>query len=89
MQVLELEIKQLLIDAANLEDMTPEDIDTQAPIFGDGLGLDSIDALEIGMQLQRRYGVTLSADASESRSYFANVASLAQFVAANRTDKTS
>lgn len=90
MQALELEIKELIISALSLEDMKPADIETQAPLFVEGLGLDSIDALELGVALQKRYGVSLSADAQETRRHFASVQSLAAFVAAARsTAKTN
>lgn len=82
MQSLELEIKELIISALSLEDVTPADIDAAAPLFGEGLGLDSIDALELGLALQKRYGVTLSADAQETRQHFASVGALARFVSA-------
>jgi len=81
-QSLELEIKELIISALSLEDVTPADIDAAAPLFGEGLGLDSIDALELGLALQKRYGVALSADAQETRQHFASVAALARFVSA-------
>ena len=83
MQALEQEIKELIISALSLEDVRPEDIATDAPLFVEGLGLDSIDALELGVALQKRYGVTLSADAAETRQHFASVAALARFVAAS------
>ncbi len=79
------EIKALLISSLNLEDIQPDDIDTDAPLFVEGLGLDSIDALELGVALQRRYGLSLSADSSETRKHFASIAALASFVASNRT----
>ena len=84
MQPLELEIKELIISALSLEDIGPNDIDATAPLFGEGLGLDSIDALELGLALQKRYGVTLSADSQETRQHFASVNALANFVAAQR-----
>ncbi|KUM05534.1 acyl carrier protein [Chromobacterium subtsugae] len=84
MQTLELEIKNLLITSLNLEDITPDDIVADAPLFGDGLGLDSIDALELGLALQKRYGITLSPDGEETRRHFASIASLAGFVASAR-----
>lgn len=86
MDALYREIKQMIIDSLDLEDITPDDIDAQAPLFGDGpgLGLDSIDALELGVALQRNFGITLAADAAESRAHFASVASLAALVAAHR-----
>lgn len=76
-----LELKQLIITTLDLEDMTPADIDEDAPLFVEGLGLDSIDALELGVALQKRYGVKLDAESSETRKYFANVRSLAELVA--------
>ena len=89
MQALEQEIKELIVSALSLEDVRPQDIETDAPLFVEGLGLDSIDALELGVALQKRYGVAMSADADETRaqtrSNFASVATLARFVAAHRS----
>lgn len=85
MQALEDEIKSLVIEALNLEDIAPADIDAEAALFGDGLGLDSIDALELGLALQRRYGLSLTADSAETRRHFASVRTLAAFVAAARS----
>ncbi len=79
------EIKILLIDSLNLEDISPDDIDTEAPLFVEGLGLDSIDALELGVALQRRYGLSLSSDSAETRQHFTSIAALATFVTTNRT----
>ena len=79
------EIKTLLISSLNLEDIRPEDIDTDAPLFVDGLGLDSIDALELGVAVQRRYGLSLSADSAETRQHFSSIAALAAFISVNRT----
>lgn len=84
MLALEQEIKELVIASLNLEDIGPDDIDTAAPLFVDGLGLDSIDALELGLALQKRYGVALSADSAETRAHFASVQALAAFVASAR-----
>lgn len=81
MQSLELEIKELIISSLSLEDISPDDIDTGAPLFVEGLGLDSIDALELGLALQKRYGVALTADSQETRRHFASVRTLADFVA--------
>ncbi len=81
---LEHEVKELIISALSLEDVSPDDIDPVAPLFIEGLGLDSIDALELGLALQKRYGITLSADAEETRAQFTSVRALAAFVAANR-----
>jgi acyl carrier protein len=85
LQALELEIKELIVSALSLEDIRPQDIQTDAPLFVEGLGLDSIDALELGVALQKRYGVAMSADAAENRRHFGSVAALARFVAAART----
>ena len=84
MQTLEHQIKELIISALSLEDIRPDDIETDAPLFVEGLGLDSIDALELGVALQKRYGVSLSADAAETRAHFASVAALARFVASQQ-----
>lgn len=89
MQALEQEIKELIISALSLEDLRPQDIATDAPLFVEGLGLDSIDALELGVALQKRYGVALSADAAETRQHFSSVAALARFVAAARSSSAS
>ncbi|WP_421243130.1 phosphopantetheine-binding protein [Aeromonas enteropelogenes] len=78
------EIKQLIIDSLNLEGMTPTDIDADAPLFNDGLGLDSIDALELGLAIKGRYGIVLSADDENTRRHFASVTALAALVAAQR-----
>jgi acyl carrier protein len=84
MQQLEEEVKQVIIDVLQLEDITPADIDTDAPLFVDGLGLDSIDALELGVAIQKRYGISLSADSAETRNHFASVRALAAMIAGNR-----
>ncbi|MCW5234141.1 phosphopantetheine-binding protein [Verminephrobacter eiseniae] len=84
-QTLENEIKELIISSLALEDMTVDDIDAAQALFVNGLGLDSIDALELGLALQRRYGVSVSADSEETRSYFSSVQALAAFVSAQRT----
>jgi len=83
-QALETEIKDLIISTMSLEDVVPDDIDAAAPLFNEGLGLDSIDALELGLALQKRYGLSLEADYDETRKHFASVRSLSSFVAANR-----
>ena len=84
---LEIEIKQLIIEAMVLEDLTPADIDPVAPLFNEGLGLDSIDSLDLELALEERYGLraTEDPDAGDHRAAFASVRALATFVAANRT----
>ncbi|PFH12606.1 acyl carrier protein [Collimonas sp. PA-H2] len=84
MQQLEEEVKQVIIDVLQLEDITPADIVNDAPLFVDGLGLDSIDALELGVAIQKRYGISLSADSTETRNHFASVRTLATMIASNR-----
>lgn len=81
MSTLQQEIKQLIIDSLNLEGLTPEDIERDAPLFGAGLGLDSIDALELGLAIKGKYGLVLAADDEQTRRHFASVAALAAFVA--------
>jgi acyl carrier protein len=84
MQSFEDEIKQLVIEALQLEDITPADIDSDAPLFVEGLGLDSIDALELGVAIQKRYGVILSASSEENRRHFASIRALAGMIENNR-----
>ena len=82
--MVEQEIKELIVATMSLEDIEASDIDAEAPLFNEGLGLDSIDALELGLALQKRYGVTLAADSEDTRRHFASVKALAAFVAGNR-----
>jgi acyl carrier protein len=82
---LEQEIKELIISSLALEDLSPADIDPASALFVEGLGLDSIDALELGIALQKKYGVKLDADAATTRQHFASVNALVAFVSAQRT----
>ena len=82
---LEDEIKDLIIDVLQLEDITPADIDPDAPLFVEGLGLDSIDALELGVAIQKRYGIVLSSNAEETRRHFASVRALSAMIDGNRS----
>ena len=82
--MLEQEVKELIIEVLQLEDIGAADIDSDAPLFVEGLGLDSIDALELGVALQKRYGITLSADSEDTRRHFASVRALAAFIESNR-----
>ena len=77
---LEHEIKALIIASLELEDVSVDDIDAQAPLFDGGLGLDSIDALELGLALKNKYQVRLDKDSDVSRKHFYSVASLAIFI---------
>ena len=83
MEQLIQELKEHLIEELNLEEITPADIDAEAPLFGDGLGLDSIDALEIILILEKYYGVKL-ANAAEARPVFYSVKTLAEHIMQNR-----
>ena len=76
-------LKQQMIEVLNLEEMTPEDIDTDAPLFGDGLGLDSIDALELIVLLEKKYGIKLE-NSAEGKSIFKNVRTIAEYVSEHR-----
>ncbi|NKB58332.1 MAG: acyl carrier protein [Alphaproteobacteria bacterium] len=78
------ELKTLLIDTLDLEEIEPQDIDTDAPLFGDGLGLDSIDALELGVAIQKRYGLKIDTESEDISKWFYSVGSLSEFVAAGR-----
>ncbi|AFY17583.1 phosphopantetheine-binding protein [Pseudomonas sp. QLc11A] len=79
-----LEIKELIIEALGLEDISAEDIGNEQTLFGEGLGLDSVDALELGLAIQKKYGIKIDADAKDTRNHFSNVASLAAFVTAKQ-----
>jgi acyl carrier protein len=80
-EVLHGDLKRLIVEALMLEDVRPEDIDSEAPLFGDGLGLDSIDALELAIAIDRRFGVKIEAEDERNREIFRNVASLARHIA--------
>ena len=82
--MLELEVKELIIDVLQLEDISPADIETEAPLFVEGLGLDSIDALELGVALQKKYGISLAADSEDTRRHFASVKALAAMIDSHR-----
>ncbi|MDN3700029.1 phosphopantetheine-binding protein [Vibrio artabrorum] len=80
METLHNELKQLIIDALNLEDMSIDEIETEAPLFADGLGLDSIDALELGLAIKKKYNIVIDADDSNTRQHFASVENLANYI---------
>ena len=81
---LENEVKQMIIDVLQLEDITPADIVTEDPLFGEGLGLDSIDALELGVALQKNYDIKLNPESDDTKRYFSSVASLCQLISEKR-----
>lgn len=76
------QLKEQIVEALNLEEITPEEIDAEAPLFGDGLGLDSIDALEIILILEKNYGIRLE-NTAEAKPHFYSVKTLAEYIVAN------
>lgn len=84
MEKLHNEIKQLIIDELNLEDLSIGDIETDAPLFGEGLGLDSIDALELGLAIKKKYNVVIDADDTNTREHFTSVKTLANYIVENK-----
>ena len=84
MEELILKLKEEIIEVLNLEDVKPADIDENAPLFGEGLGLDSIDALELIVLMEKNYGIKLK-DPSQGKDIFKSVKVLADYIAANRT----
>ena len=81
---LQRELATLLVRALNLETL-PQDIDPEAPLYGEGLGLDSIDILEVALIVSKQYGIQLRADAAENQQTFRSLKHLAEFIAAHRT----
>ena len=81
---LESEIKEIIIKSLDLEDMSADDIETQAPLFGEGLSLDSIDALELGMALKEKYDLTFKSSKEENKKYFYSVETLGNFIAESK-----
>ena len=79
------ELKALLITELNLEDITPDDIDASAPLFRDGLGLDSIDALELAVVLDKKYGIKIKSSDERNKEIFSSLNALADFITDNRT----
>lgn len=82
---LESQIRRLIVDTLNLEDITADEIDPLEPLFGDGLGLDSIDALELGLAIKETFGIKIDSKDAKIHEHFANVRSLAAYIAARRT----
>jgi len=81
---IEAELKTVIVQTLMLEDVKPEEIDSTAPLFNEGLGLDSIDALELAVEIGRRYGVRIKSDDERNRQIFSSVRSLAAFIAEER-----
>lgn len=78
------EVKDFIIKNLNLSDIRSSDIDTDAPLFNDGLGLDSVDALELGLAIQKQYGIVLDSKNENLKQIFSNVRNLAQFIQENK-----
>lgn len=83
-EVLEDELKRLIVESLGLTDVTPARIDSTAPLFGEGLGLDSIDALELAIAIQKKFGVKTRSDDAQNKAIFASVRSLAAFISERR-----
>jgi acyl carrier protein len=83
-QALQLEVAQLIVEALNL-DIKATEIAPDAPLYGDGLGLDSIDVLEISLVISKRYGLQMRADNQDNESFFSSLASLTAYIASQRT----
>jgi len=84
MDDLKRQIKELIINSLELEDISPENIVDSAPLFGEGLGLDSIDALELGVALKKKFGVKFSAENADNKKHFASVDALAAYIESSR-----
>jgi acyl carrier protein len=82
---MENELKQLIIDTLDLEDTGVADIDSQAPLFNDGLGLDSIDALELGLAIRKKYNIKIDAEKEDVARIFSSVSALAEYIQAARS----
>lgn len=83
-QALQLEVAQLIVEALNME-IQAADIEPDAPLYGDGLGLDSIDILEISLVISKRYGLQLRADDQDNQRFFSSLSSLTTYIASQRT----
>jgi acyl carrier protein len=81
MEELKQQIKELIVSSLELEDINPDNITDSDPIFGEGLGLDSIDALELGVALKKKFGVKFSSDNADTKKHFASVNALAAYIA--------
>ena len=83
---LENKIKGIVVESLDLEDLAAQDIETDVPLFGEGLGLDSIDALELGMAIKKAFGVTFSQNPSDNKAIFRSVKTLADFIQEQKKD---
>ena len=81
---IESKLKEIVVTSLDLEDLTPADIETEVPLFGEGLGLDSIDALELGMAVKKQFGITFSSNPADNKKIFYSVKTLADYIEAQR-----
>lgn len=81
---LALKIKKVIIESLHLEDVSTDDIETTAPLFGDGLGLDSIDALELGLAIKNEFGISISPESEEVKKQFYSVETLVELISNNK-----
>ncbi|MCH5293928.1 MAG: acyl carrier protein [Treponema sp.] len=84
MDELKNEIKETIIQALQLEDIEPQNIVDSEPLFGEGLGLDSIDALELGVALKKKFGIKFSAESADNKKHFASVNALAEYISSEK-----
>jgi acyl carrier protein len=87
MDDLKQQIKEVIISSLQLEDVKPEDIVDSEPLFGTGLGLDSIDALELGVALKKKFGIKFSSESSDNKKHFASVDALAEYITAEKASE--
>ena len=84
MDKLKAQLKEQILEALSLDEMKPEEIDDNAPLFGEGLGLDSIDALELIVLMEKQYGIKLS-NPADGKEVFKSINVMAEYIAKNRT----
>jgi len=89
MDALKNELKNLIIETLELEDISPSDIEDEAPLFGDGLGLDSIDALELGQTLKKKYQIKPDANVEQNKQHFASINNLALYVQQQQAEQST
>ncbi len=82
---IESRLKEIVVTALDLEDLTAADIETDVPLFGEGLGLDSIDALELGMAVKKEFGITFSSNPADNKKIFSSVKTLADHIEAQQS----
>lgn len=87
MDELEAEIKELIVEALMLEGIAPADISSDEPLFVEGLGLDSIDALELGVAIRKKFGIRIEAVNEEIKAHFHSVKSLARYIQSQRNEE--